>query len=343
MNVPSRTARKCEVAAAWLAAATALVAALFGTIGPHLGGSGPGLRSLFGFVVEAVAIAWVLGGLLAGIVGILAAIRKHRWPARVLFTVALVFLVPEAWGHLNSSAPDAQESGPAIRVASVNLAAWNHRDPLMREALLKIDADVFVFSEITFAWEKRLKVWFGDDYPHRAMGGLPNRPGYDKGGARLAIWSRVEPAGAPEVLRPDFSPAQVRLPVFWQGRELAIYGLHLPVAFPRWYFLRAYSGRADILDWVRKEELPMIVAGDFNATPRSAFMQRFRDLGLASASKEINGHALLTWPSNKQPLKLFWFAIDHILSSSELAALDYRTGPETKSDHLPIIAEFAWR
>ncbi len=294
-------------------------------------------------MAEAVAVAWILGGLLAGLVAIFAAVRKHRWPARVLFTVALVFLVPEAWGHLNPGAHIVRETGPAIRVASVNLAAWNNRDPLMRASLLELDADVFVFSEITTNWEKRLNAWFREDYPHRAMGIPRIRSGINKGRTRLAIWSRVEPAGAAETFNCNYSPPQVRLPVLWQGRELAIYGIHSPVAFPRAPFMRSYSARADILDWIRKEELPMIVAGDFNATPRSAFMQRFRDFGLTSASEEINGHALLTWPMNKQPMKLFWFAIDHILYSRELAALDFRTGPATKSDHLPIIAEFAWR
>jgi endonuclease/exonuclease/phosphatase (EEP) superfamily protein YafD len=41
-----------------------------------------------------------------------------------------------------------------------------------------------------------------------------------------------------------------------------------------------------------------------------------------------------------RPLRL---PIDHILIGPGLAVLDRRLGPDTGSDHLPVVADLAWR
>jgi endonuclease/exonuclease/phosphatase (EEP) superfamily protein YafD len=77
-----------------------------------------------------------------------------------------------------------------------------------------------------------------------------------------------------------------------------------------------------------------IVAGDFNATPRSLMLQTLLSrAGLRLAS------GLPTWPAT---LGLPQIAIDHIMVSPGLRILSpARIGASAGSDHYPVIADIA--
>jgi len=334
--------RKLELTVAWGAVALALIASLFGFVGPHLGGADPGLRGPLGYAMEMVASAWFVGGLLAAVAALGAAARRLRAPAAILGVVALAFLGPDLWARWTSRPSMRETSAPVLRVASVNLAAWNKRDALMRKSLRELDADVLVLSEYTHFWAGRLDDWFPNDYPHRILAAPVPVPGLALDGQRQAVWSRIEPSGPAEELKFGGFPVQVRVPVYFEGRELALYGIHSRVPHPRYAYDGAWRHRRKILNWMRAEELPAILAGDFNSPMRSAYMQRVRDLGFTSASDAVHGRSLDTWPMRPPRSSLLHIAIDHILSSEELAATHYQAGPPTRSDHKPILAVFVW-
>lgn len=89
--------------------------------------------------------------------------------------------------------------------------------------------------------------------------------------------------------------------------------------------------------WVARQEHPVIVVGDFNATPWSSAVQPLKDQGLASA---MSGQGLQSsWPATMpEPLRI---PIDISFHSPELVTVNRSMGENVGSDHLPIHLEFA--
>lgn len=335
--------RKLETAAAWVGVAFAWCVGLLGLVGPRLGGPGPGLQGPVGFLSETIAALWFPGGVLAAVVAVAALLRRLWWPAAALAGLALVALGPELRAMAWSPAVHAPGDGKVLRVATVNLDRHNHADPLMEGSLRRIDADVLVLPEFTPSWAARLEEWFADDYPHRWVAAAPDRPELSIQGLSIAVWSRLPPAGDHEVVNLDEVNSQIRVPLRWRGRTFALYGIHPWKPYPYGLYATAWRERRQLLDWIGNERLPAVVAGDFNATPRSAFLLRLRRLGLTNASEAVCGRAPATWPMRpgaRAPLRI---AIDHVMHSGELAAVGFRLGMATRSDHAPVLADLVWR
>jgi endonuclease/exonuclease/phosphatase (EEP) superfamily protein YafD len=80
-----------------------------------------------------------------------------------------------------------------------------------------------------------------------------------------------------------------------------------------------------------------ILLGDLNITPWSPHYTRLeRQAGLTNGAM-ARGY-LPTWPAGYNPVKI---PIDHCLLSEGLRVRQFRTGPDTGSDHLPIIVDVA--
>ena len=128
--------------------------------------------------------------------------------------------------------------------------------------------------------------------------------------------------------------AQVRL----DGRMLNVIATH---PMPPGEALLAQE-RNRQLDWLAGEIAglngPVLLAGDLNAAPWSPVFRRFERIsGLADSARGRSIHP--TWPAD---IPLLWIPIDHLLHSPELAVRSYRVGTAIRSDHLPVIADFAW-
>ena len=81
----------------------------------------------------------------------------------------------------------------------------------------------------------------------------------------------------------------------------------------------------------------LVVMGDLNGAPWSGSQRAFRD----RTGLENQAGWDFTWPSwLPWPLRL---PLDHVLSRGHLAVTKFAAGPETESDHLPVIAEVGWR
>jgi len=130
----------------------------------------------------------------------------------------------------------------------------------------------------------------------------------------------------------------VRLP---DGTETTLVSVHLtwPFPGPTQSCQRANLGRA--LALLPQER--MIVMGDFNAAAPSYALKRLeRDLGL-----ERRSIAIATFPAEGRfqaagwgtpPLPPMLVGIDHIFAGEDWATVSIGTGPNTGSDHRPLIA-----
>lgn len=84
--------------------------------------------------------------------------------------------------------------------------------------------------------------------------------------------------------------------------------------------------------------VPLIVAGDFNATPFSPpLRQLMSNLGLRDARKGFGWQP--TWPAS---LSFIGIPIDYFLVSESIQVHTCKVGKPFGSDHLPIYAEFSF-
>lgn len=285
---------------------------------------------------------WWQGGALALTVAGLALLRRHRRSAAVLLLAALAILGPELWSALRTPQLFAAGDRQVLRIAQVNLAEQNEHDPDMLPTVRGLDADVLVLCEYTWSWAERLRP-LEADYPCHWLAESPPVPGVVSDGLRIAVFSRLAAAGAPETLNLDGHNAQLRVPLRFGERTFTLFAIHPWKPFPFGLFRIAVAERQELLDRLGRERPPLVVAGDFNASPRSAFMLRLRRLGLANASEVVSGRAPVTWPTYPAHLAPFRVAIDHVMYSAEFAAIGFDRAEATNSDHNAVVAELVWR
>jgi endonuclease/exonuclease/phosphatase family metal-dependent hydrolase len=121
--------------------------------------------------------------------------------------------------------------------------------------------------------------------------------------------------------------------------EFHLMNTHLGI----WFWERRAQVRALLgAEWLVRAgtALPLVVCGDFNATPVSsvyrALARGLRDVRGGGVRKKVG-----TWPSARPLLR-----IDHMFVSSEFRVLSsgvtQSADSRVASDHLPLVAELDW-
>jgi endonuclease/exonuclease/phosphatase (EEP) superfamily protein YafD len=102
--------------------------------------------------------------------------------------------------------------------------------------------------------------------------------------------------------------------------------------------LSRQAGQAGLLaKYLNRQPRDLILMGDFNSVPWSRVQRAFR--GKTGLDNEAGWAS--SWPTFLPwPLRL---PIDHILARGHLAVTKFSAGPETDSDHFPVVAEIGWR
>jgi endonuclease/exonuclease/phosphatase (EEP) superfamily protein YafD len=259
-----------------------------------------------------------------------AALAIRAYPtAAVLAVVALLhgWAIRDLWlGGTAVAAP----GGLPLRVVSANVWSAN---PTPEEALAFVrasDADVLVLVDARQRRWRQVLSELGALYPYRA-------PQAWRAGATVVLFSRF-PVVREEVVRPPRSGRPYLVAeLAVRGQPLVVVGAHpsSPSARAPGDSRRRNHELDHIAALVRDTDRPVIVAGDFNATPWSP---HFRDLvaagGLRNASE---GHGYIaTWPTWFWPAQI---PIDHVLLKGALAVTTVRRGPAVGSDHYPLIAD----
>jgi endonuclease/exonuclease/phosphatase (EEP) superfamily protein YafD len=127
-------------------------------------------------------------------------------------------------------------------------------------------------------------------------------------------------------------PPLVRAEIETGGGKLTLLGVHVSRPF---YAREHFADLAGIRDTVGATSGPVLLAGDFNATPWSWSLYRFqRQTGLLR-------HRTLgvTWPE-RAPLTAL-LLIDHVLTRGPITTLGARSGPNMGSDHLPVVTRIS--
>ncbi len=218
--------------------------------------------------------------------------------------------------------PQEARSGIRLKLVTVNLL-WSNRQHQSLRDWLQVEApDIVVTQETTSRWAAELDK-LDPILPYRRLPG----PADD-----LAILSRYPFEMADEVgIRTHGTLAMAMLSV--GQRRLDLMTLHASVpTHPAWRLARD-TMLDDIAGFARRTRTPLIVAGDFNATPWNRSMRRLvRDSPLR--------HAPGFWRPTWTTWVPHWMGlpIDHVLAAGDCRVVDRRVGPDIGSDHRPVVA-----
>lgn len=162
----------------------------------------------------------------------------------------------------------------------------------------------------------------------------------------LGLSSRGETGPAGTVIRAQFA---------WNDRSFVLYNVHLesfstrrpwaqgetlnPKAWIRFIrrtsaaFLQRSSEADEIRSMIDREELPVLLCGDFNTTPHQWTYRQLAD-GLRDAFRTHGGFWGPTFPA-RFPL----FRIDYILTTDDWLVDEVTVGPRLPPDHRPVVAK----
>lgn len=274
------------------------------------------------------------------------ALIGRRWPslARLLpFVVIALLLYGPYWLPKNTAA--AAEDQP-LKVLTFNVLPANPRPDDVINWIRETNADVVLLQELGPGIKPQFRDELADLYPY--SDDLPDN--------QLTL-SRYE----------MLTNETVELVGWWaqrstfaiNGKTVAIYNIHLAVPVRDTPYLnvpidngfvnlfltydetRRNAQIRALLDRLKTEPLPYIVAGDFNTSDNAiiygetaaALHDSFREAGIGLGA---------SWPAEtgEEGLPNFLPAlirIDYVWHSDEIKALAANVGPRLGSDHLPLV------
>lgn len=263
------------------------------------------------------------------------AVLFQRW------YVGIALLICTAWcstGVLSVYLPTAQP--PAgdrkIRIMSFNVLASSNAFDIVKRQVNDIDPDVLLIVECDREWHVALQSLIDDGtYPHHHR--IPRWHGFG-----IAVFSKL-PIGKKQVIQLTADKTDVPMlicDVKVGDKQLRLAGVHVmsPTSQYRMELRNLqFEEAAKILS---NSELPTIVAGDFNCTPWSPFLNQFLNETDYRDSRHGFGYQG-TWNAHYHWPALI--PIDHAFVSPEIHVHNRFVGKTTTSDHYPIIFDVSIR
>ncbi len=266
------------------------------------------------------------------IVAVLCLAFSRRWIAGLLVAVALALGADVLWSGLVSGQAEARavfdEEPPMARVMFANVLRVNPSLADLMDWLEEKDPDVLVLTEVGAAHVEQISDAMRD-YDYRML-----EPRHHAFG--MTIYSRIPIVERSfETLTTDTlsEGGPITLIVWLETGQgvLVVAGVH-PFPPSRSVSMDERDGQLNAaVDLLWQIDDPMVVVGDYNATPWSPVLRRFAE------SLELHGFNIsATWP--------VWFGfagipIDHALVSEELLIGNLEVGPNIGSDHRPVVVD----
>ncbi|WP_203338445.1 endonuclease/exonuclease/phosphatase family protein [Nocardioides limicola] len=289
----------------------------------------------------------VLGYGVVALLCVVAAFRARdagrRGSPRTWLTVALIVLLPlglHGWWLAPEFIDDREQipDGPVVTVMTANLLK-GHADPLaVLSAASERGVDVLVLQEIT----PRTLATLDDSGLDLAM---PFRAGDSKETVEgTMIFSRWP---LRDEVRTSTGYDGYAVTVEHDLGEFRFFGVH-----PRPPIGPAYAWRGDLenllaeVEEAMAGELPVLLAGDLNATPDHREVRAFADAGLRRVGELIGAGWQPTWPSEASPDTFpGWVPplvqIDHVMVDARFVPLDLERVFIPGSDHMAVVARVA--
>lgn len=234
----------------------------------------------------------------------------------------------QAWPGGDAGNPNPSSS-PVYRVLLANVLQRNREFDRVRELIRSADPDIILLIEINQNWVDQLQPVLGK-YPHSVK---PLRE--DSYG--LGLFSKF-PFIITELA--EFGEAKVpsvvaRLEL--NGQPITIIGTHPPPPKKAWMAHQRDAQLKEIARSIANQPGPAMLLGDLNLSPWSPHFQETLRLGRLKDSRQ-GWSWQPSWPVDRLP---FLIPIDHILVTGGIAVHRRWRGPNTGSDHYPVLVEFS--
>lgn len=273
----------------------------------------------------------------------LALLSRAKRPALMLLPLALLGLLWFGRLYLPKAQADAGDA-PTLNVISFNVWGDNQNLTDVEDWLREMQADVVAIIELPQAWADGFPA-LQDAYPEQFVLSELGGVSWDS-----AILSKYPILSAEAFYLGDIPQARVVVNV--NGQEVVVYGIHLYVPSGRIPHapLSVYNDAPrdaqirNLIERVKAETLPYVVAGDFNMSDQSlvynelaaVMRDSFREAGTGLGTSWFHAQRF-GLPSLIPPL----VRIDYIWHSAGFRAISAALGPYLGSDHLPVYATLA--
>lgn len=271
---------------------------------------------------------------------LLAAILGRRRTAVILLMI-LAFNARAVWPTFLPVNHKIPSGASAIRLAQVNILHKNRDRDRALAFLERCDADVLFVQELDPWWAR---VIAESDVPYRFE---VTRPAEGSFGIAMLVRETLDrdhvTIESTRVI--DFAnhhdgaerPA-IEVALLLDGQAVKLLSIHPPPPTTAGYADLRNAILQQAREWADVQTDPHVILGDLNTTPWSyAFAILTRDGELINS---LNGQGNQgSWPTH---LPLPWLLpIDHCLFSPQWVCTERRLGPETGSDHLPLLVTLA--
>lgn len=272
-------------------------------------------------LLEHFAVQYVVAG--AVVVAAAAALARRVWldAALIAWLFELAIVTPD----LSSSRREPPRNGLPVRLLLLNVLTESTGFEHVRRLIRDEHPDVIALIETDHRWLAELAPAL-TGYPSRIETARTDNFG-------MALYSRALLTGGIERLGTE-------LPTIVASVELEGIALGVLITHPlppvsaasldlQQRQLDAVAARARAL------APPLVIAGDFNATPWSRAFGRLRDQ-TATCDTRAGFGLQASFPAATAALRI---PIDHVLASCRIGVRDRRIGPVVGSDHLPVIVD----
>jgi endonuclease/exonuclease/phosphatase (EEP) superfamily protein YafD len=266
--------------------------------------------------------------------------RSRYLKNKVLIFAALALVSLNAVDILPWYLPHPQQNNDELskptRIEIFNVNYQNDRYKKVIDAVRKERPDVALFIEVDSNWTKRLKIGLNDILPHI----------FQSPGGNLTLFSRLPMQDARREFFNGTAGNQSLLATLEiDGKAIQFIGIHAFLPINRSILERRNSHLAALEKFIQNSQKPVILAGDFNLTPRSPYYRQ-----LVQKTRQHNtrlGYGILpSWPRSATHgflptwlIPLINIPIDHCLVSQHFSVSGIHTGDNANSDHAPLIVD----
>lgn len=258
---------------------------------------------------------------------VLLAVIGKRFVATVVLFAVMVVHAYAIGAALQSVAVEQHDNYVDLRIVSANVLFTNKNHQEFLSLIDSLEPDVLAIQEYTPQWHQALSANLAE-FPHRITEPLP-------GGFGIALYSRHSIASGGIVKLGNGNKPSIDVELAVGDKVIHVVNVHPPPPSTQAFYEERNELMVDLALTTRRKQRPVVVTGDFNATPWTAhFTDMENASGLRNARRGVGIAA--TWPDKFFPLLL---PIDHMLVSNSIDVASFRSMSVSGSDHRAISAD----
>lgn len=250
------------------------------------------------------------------------------WALNLAFVA--YYVQPLAVLYLPSSLGEATHGTQRVRIVYANVKTTNQRvEPFI--ALIREKApDIVVVLETDISWQAALRKGLSSELQQLTL----EQPRDDNFG--MAVYGRFPLSGPGEQnFGDDLQPGYIAPLDIGKGREMTLVALHAVPPLSNAALYRNYLLLRRTSSVIRNVRGPLVVVGDFNATPYSSYYREFRRWSNVKPAAAGYGW-LVTWNAEFWPFRLM---IDHVFVKGALTVQKLEVLTDINSDHYPLMVD----